>query len=160
MEVKVGIGQDSHRFDLKNKDKKLILGGVVFEGECTLEGNSDADVILHSITNAISGITGHNIIGEISDEMCLRKGITNSNAYLQEALKYLDGYRITHVSVSIECMKPEISPKIDIMKSSLAEMLNLTINEIGITATSGEGLTSFGKGDGIQVFSIITASRT
>jgi len=55
--MKVGIGQDSHRFDFDNKDKKLVLGGVVFEGHPPLDGNSDADVVLHSITNAVSGVT-------------------------------------------------------------------------------------------------------
>lgn len=69
--MKVAIGQDSHSFDFsKNTDKKLILGGVVFENHVPLLGNSDADVILHSLTNAISGITCVNIIGKVSDDMC------------------------------------------------------------------------------------------
>ncbi|HPQ19759.1 MAG TPA: 2-C-methyl-D-erythritol 2,4-cyclodiphosphate synthase, partial [bacterium] len=68
MEVKTGIGQDSHKFVSAKKEKPLILGGIIFEGEKGLEGNSDADVVLHSITNAISGITGKNILGEISDK--------------------------------------------------------------------------------------------
>lgn len=68
--MKVAIGQDSHRFDFDNKEKKLILGGVVFENHTPLEGNSDADVVLHSITNAISGITCVNIIGKIADDLC------------------------------------------------------------------------------------------
>lgn len=69
--MKVAIGQDSHEFDFsKNTDKKLILGGVIFENHVPLLGNSDADVILHSLTNAISGITCVNIIGKVSDDMC------------------------------------------------------------------------------------------
>lgn len=69
--MKVAIGQDSHRFDLKNDTgKKLILGGVVFENETPFEANSDGDVILHALTNAISGITCKNILGEVADKMC------------------------------------------------------------------------------------------
>lgn len=60
--MKVAIGQDSHRFDFENKGKKLILGGVVFENEPPMKANSDGDVILHAITNAISGITCVNIL--------------------------------------------------------------------------------------------------
>ena len=86
--MKSAIGQDSHRFDLKNKDKKLVLGGIVFEGYPGLLGNSDADVVLHAITNAISGITCVNILGGPSDELC-KQGITDSEVYLKEALKYL-----------------------------------------------------------------------
>ena len=55
--MKVAIGQDSHRFDFDDKEKKLILGGVIFENSTPLSGNSDAAVVLHSITNAVSGIT-------------------------------------------------------------------------------------------------------
>jgi len=83
--MKVGIGQDSHRFDFDNKDKKLVLGGVVLEGYPPLKGNSDADVILHSLTNAISGVTCVNILGKISDELCLEKGITDSKVYLKRS---------------------------------------------------------------------------
>jgi len=154
--MKVGIGQDSHRFDFENSEKKLVLGGVMFEGYPPLLGNSDADVVLHSITNAISGVTCVNILGKISDDMCLKQGIKDSSAYLMEALKYLNGHRIVHVSISIECLTPKITPKIPEMRSSIAKLLGIGENCVGITATTGEGLTEFGKGNGIQVFSCVT----
>jgi len=154
--MKIGIGQDSHRFDFENKEKKLVLGGVVFEDAPPLEGNSDADVILHSITNAISGVTCVNILGEISDDLCLRQGIKDSSVYLKEALKYLNDSRIVHVSISIECLIPKITPKIPAIRSNIAKLLNIPENCVGITATTGEGLTEFGRGKGIQVFSCVT----
>jgi 2-C-methyl-D-erythritol 2,4-cyclodiphosphate synthase len=155
--MKVGIGQDSHRFDFNDKNKKLILGGVVFENLPPLEGNSDADVVLHSLTNAISGITCVNILGRISDDMCLKQGIKDSSKYLREALKYLNKSRIVHVSISIECLVPKITPKIPEIRSRLSQLLEIPENCIGITATTGEGLTLFGQGKGIQVFSCVTA---
>lgn len=154
--MRVGIGQDSHRFDFENTEKKLILGGVIFDDAPPLEGNSDADVILHSITNAISGVTCVNILGPVSDDLCLNKGIKDSKVYLKEALKYLNGKRILHLSISIECLKPKITPKIPEIRKSLSELLGIPENSIGITATTGEGLTAFGQGKGIQVFSCIT----
>ena len=63
----VGIGQDSHRFDFENRNKKLVLGGITFEDHVATLGNSDADVVLHAITNAISGVTCKNIIGKVAD---------------------------------------------------------------------------------------------
>lgn len=152
--MKVAIGQDSHRIDYKNKNKNLLLGGVEFDEDYSLDGNSDADVVLHSITNAISGITCVNILGSIADNMC-KNGITNSEEYLKEALKYLDD-KIVHLSISIECKIPKISPKIDEMRKNIARILNISENQIGITATTGEGLTDCGKGKGISVFSCIT----
>ena len=152
--MKVAIGQDSHRFDFDDKEKKLILGGVIFENSTPLSGNSDADVVLHSITNAVSGITCKNILGKVADDMC-KSGITDSEEYLKEALKYLNE-KIIHLSISIECKTPKISPKIEDMRKNIARILNITESSVGITATTGEGLTEFGKGNGISVFSIIT----
>jgi 2-C-methyl-D-erythritol 2,4-cyclodiphosphate synthase len=154
--MKVGIGQDSHRFDFDDKAKKLILAGVVFENHTPLSGNSDADVVLHAVTNAVSGVTGVNILGKTADKMCLEEGITDSSAYLREALKYLGQKKIVHLSISIECSTPKLSPKIDEMKKSLSRLLMLDVSDIGITATTGEGLTAFGQGLGIQVFSVVT----
>ncbi len=152
--MKVGIGQDSHRFYSDNKDKKLVLGGIVFENEPALKGNSDSDVVLHAITNAISGVTTVNVLGKITDEMCA-KGILNSEEYVREALKYLY-YEIEHLSISIECKIPKISPRVEDMRENIARILNIHVSQVGITATTGEGLTDFGRGEGISVFCILT----
>ena len=74
---------------------------------------------------------------------------------LAEALKYLNE-KIVHLSISIECKTPKISPKIEEMRNNIARILNITPSQVGITATTGEGLTEFGKGNGISCFSIIT----
>ncbi len=155
--MKVGIGQDSHKFDFENTQKKFILGGVIFDGVTPLAGNSDADVVLHALTNAISGVTGVNILGKIADKMCIENGITDSSAYVLEALKYLDNIKIVHVSITIECSYPKISPKISKMQKVIGELLGLPENSVGITATTGEGLTAFGQGKGIQAFCCVTA---
>lgn len=152
--MKVAIGQDSHRIDYNHKDKELILGGIKFKENYSLSANSDGDVVLHAITNAISGITCKNIIGRISDDMC-KSGITDSEEYLKEALKYLEE-KIVHLSISIECQTPKISPKVEEMRSNIARILKIKENCIGITATTGEELTEFGKGNGISVFACIT----
>lgn len=143
--MKVAIGQDSHRIDYENKEKKLLLGGVEFDEEYSLNGNSDADVVLHSITNAVSGITSKNILGKVSDEMC-KNGIKDSEEYLKEALKYLKE-QIVHISISIECKVPKITPKIEEMRKNIARILSISEKSVGITATTGEELTEFGKGN-------------
>ena len=155
--IKVAIGQDSHRFDFEDKNKKLVLGGVFFENEPPLSGNSDADVILHALTNAISGITCVNVLGAISDDLCLVKGIKDSSVYLHEALRYLENGKIVHVSISLECKIPKISPMIPSIRTNLLGLLGIPENSIGITATTGEGLTAFGQGLGIMCTCIITA---
>jgi len=157
MNIKTGLGQDSHAFDSVN-GKPLILGGVEFDHPQGLRGNSDADVILHSLTNAISSITGQNILGVKADALC-QQGIIDSAEYLKLALNDLNGWHIEHIAISIECLVPKISPKIEALKSNIAHLMNTDVTNVGITATTGEGLTAFGRGEGIQVFSIITVSK-
>lgn len=160
--IKVGYGKDSHAFDFDNKEKKLILGGVEFLNQPALSGNSDADVILHAITNAISGVTCKNILGPRADQLCLEQGITDSRVYLQEALKDAKeaGITLQHISISIECKFPKITPMLTPLRKSLSQLLSLPTNAIGITATTGEGLTPFGQGLGIECEVVVTACTT
>ena len=157
MTIKTGIGQDSHAFE-KTPGKPLILGGITINNKTGLSGNSDADVVLHSITNAISSVTGINIIGSIADELC-QKGIKDSSVYLERALKDIRQYDINHIAIAIECLIPKISPYIEAIKQNIADLCGININDIGITATTGEGLTAFGKGEGVQAITIITLSK-
>ena len=163
VEFRTSIGQDSHRFEtitgLSRNPKPLILAGVMIPGIEGLEGNSDADVLFHALTNAVSGISCVNILGAIADEMCLERSITDSRAYLQAAMDTLGDYKLVHVSISIECRRPQISPFIQQMRQNIAKATGLARDSIGITATSGEGLTDFGKGLGIQALCIITVKR-
>jgi len=71
MKIKTGIGQDSHRFE-NQKGKPLMLGGIKFTHPFGLKGNSDADVVFHSMTNSISSITGKNILGDVADQLCTK----------------------------------------------------------------------------------------
>ncbi|MBE7058636.1 MAG: 2-C-methyl-D-erythritol 2,4-cyclodiphosphate synthase [Ruminococcaceae bacterium] len=152
------IGQDSHRFT--NEDKPLVLGGVVFDGCDGMLANSDGDVVLHAITNAISGLTAQNILGAPADELC-KKGITDSTAYLNLALVGLKEkkMKLVHASVSVECKKPKISPRVSQMRESIGKLLGISPEEVGITATTGEELTAFGRGEGIAVICIVTAIK-
>jgi 2-C-methyl-D-erythritol 2,4-cyclodiphosphate synthase len=153
------IGQDSHRFEERNSKKPLMLGGVRIKGCPGLAGNSDADVVLHALTNAVSGMSGVNILGKMSDGMCLKQGIKDSRAYLKKALETLGDYRLVHVSVAIEAKRPKLETHIPAIRRSLAKLCGCAASDIGITATTGEGLTAFGRGEGIQAFVMVSAVR-
>lgn len=153
--VVCAIGQDSHRASAEKTQQPMILGGVSFPDYPALTANSDGDVVLHALTNAISGVTSENILGARADVICAA-GQRDSRAYLREALNFLRG-RITHASFTIECKEPHLSEKIPEMRASIGSLLNLPSEHVGVTATSGEGLTDFGRGLGISVFCIVTA---
>jgi 2-C-methyl-D-erythritol 2,4-cyclodiphosphate synthase len=156
MDIRTGLGQDSHRFEASASGKPLLIGGVLFEGAPALEGNSDADVLLHALVNAITGVTAVVVLGPRTDELC-KAGVTDSAEYVKEAMKHLDGLKITHVSCSLECAQPKIGPRIGAMRESIAAILGIEPLRVAITAHTGEGLTAFGKGEGIQATVIVTA---
>ena len=116
-------------------------------------------MVLHSITNAISSITGRNILGSDADHLC-QEGVTDSSNFIKLALDDLEDWRISHIAIAIECLTPKISPQIDSMKKSIAKLCHINITDVGITATTGEGLTAFGKGEGIQAITIVTVNKT
>ena len=158
------IGQDSHRFVsaeglAAQPQRQLMLAGLALPGETPLAGNSDADVVLHALTNAISGISGVNILGARTDQLCLAEGITDSAAYLREALATLGLWQLCHISLAVEAKTPRLAGLVESMKIRLAELTGLQPSDIGLTATTGEGLTAFGRGEGIQVFCQVTARR-
>ncbi|MCH9627292.1 MAG: 2-C-methyl-D-erythritol 2,4-cyclodiphosphate synthase [Chlamydiales bacterium] len=158
--IRTGIGQDSHRFLSKDSAKPCVLGGLIFEGVPGFQANSDGDVILHTICNAISSVTGEIILGLRADELLEKEGITDSSVYLKEALKTLGRQTIMHVALTLEASRPKFLKRIPELRENIARLMNLEVSQVGITATTGEGLTDFGCGEGVQCFCILTTSET
>ena len=152
----IGIGQDSHKFSL-NKNKGLILGGYKISNETGLEANSDGDLILHALFNATSSAIGQKSLGYYSEPM-FKKGVIDSKEYLKVVLNELTkrNLKLGNVSIAIEAKKPNLEKHTDKIKYSLSKILNLDKENIGITYTSGEGLTAFGRGEGMQCFVVVT----
>ena len=152
---RIGLGQDSHRFANPQVDggKPLILGGVKISESVSLAANSDGDVILHSICNALSSAIGGDSLSSWADEMCLKKGIKDSKKYVEYIFKKVKQkkYRVANVSICVEAKKPCLDLKIiKKIKEKIASLLEINIQQVGITFTSGENLTPFGQGKGIQ----------
>ncbi len=152
-DFRTGIGQDSHMFE--EKKKGLVLAGLKFPDELKLEANSDGDVILHAIFNALSQSIGEMSLGFYADDVCA-KGVKDSKKYVEIILKKVkkQGFKVNTLGLMIEGSHPKIDPLVSKMKKSLAEILDLNTRRIGITATSGERCTVFGDGLGVQCFAI------
>ncbi|MFH1565293.1 MAG: 2-C-methyl-D-erythritol 2,4-cyclodiphosphate synthase [bacterium] len=150
MTHRIGIGQDSHKFI---DNKPLFLGGVNIPDHPGLFGNSDGDAVLHALCNAISSAMGKGSIGTYADKLCSENKITDSKEYLKTIFKTLqeNSFKINNISISVEAKTPKIEPYSDAMKNVIAEILKIEKNQIGITATTGEGLTAFGRGEGVAV---------
>lgn len=156
MIVRTGIGQDSHRFMSPDSTKPCIMAGITLDDVPGFNANSDGDIVFHAICNAISSLTGILILGDIADELCHKDGITDSEVYLLEAMKTLGNQKITHVAITIEAKKPKLKHHLLLMRQNTARVMDLDVSAVGITATTGEGLTDFGCGEGAQCFAIVT----
>ena len=157
--TRIGIGQDSHRF--AKKKKPLVLGGVKIAEEGGLEANSDGDVILHSLCNALSSAIGGDSLSTWSDAMC-DAGIDDSKKYLEHIFEKVkkEKYGLENISISVEAKKPYIElSDADRMKDVIATVCEIDKKEVGITFTSGEGLTQFGQGLGVQAISLVLLKK-
>jgi 2-C-methyl-D-erythritol 2,4-cyclodiphosphate synthase len=156
MTVRVGFGQDSHRFS-GDPNTSLVIGGVRVPDERGFEAASDGDVVLHALCNALLQSVGGDSLSVYADDMCTQ-GITDSMEYVKEAYRRVKekGYRVQNVGISIEGKRPKILPIAPAMREAIAPVLELSPDDIGITATSGEEMTPFGKGEGVQAFAIVS----
>lgn len=159
MIVRTGIGQDSHRFHPQGSPSPLVLGGIIIPDHPGFIANSDGDVVLHALCNAITSLTGVLILGGIADDLCLKHGITDSEIYLNEAMKTLGEQKITHVAITMEALRPKLKEHLLSIRQNIARIMCLDVTQVGITATTGEGLTNFGCGDGLQAFVIVTTQQ-
>ncbi|HNA61569.1 MAG TPA: 2-C-methyl-D-erythritol 2,4-cyclodiphosphate synthase [Rhabdochlamydiaceae bacterium] len=159
MKYRTGIGQDSHRFLPEDSNKPCIIGGLIFENVPGLMSDSDGDVVFHAICNAITSLTGVQILGGIAAELCEKDGITDSQVYVAKALETLGSQKIEHLALAIEGKQPRLNSRIDEMRAKLAEVLKLHVSQVGISATTSDGLTEFGLGSGIRCFCVITTKE-
>jgi 2-C-methyl-D-erythritol 4-phosphate cytidylyltransferase / 2-C-methyl-D-erythritol 2,4-cyclodiphosphate synthase len=153
--ILMGVGQDHHRFISKGK-KPLVIGGYTIQNEIGLEANSDGDIILHAIFNAISSAIGKRSLSITADEMC-KNGVTDSSKYLVPLLKEMrsKNYGIGNVSISIEAKKPKLEPHHDNIKSSVCRILGVSSGQVGLTFTTGENLTGMGRGEGMGCICVV-----
>ncbi len=153
---RTGLGRDSHRFLSEDSSKPCVLGGVIFDDVPGLDAESDGDVILHAICNAISSLSHVPILGGVAKELCRKDGITDSQVYLERALKTLGPQKIVHVSIAVEGQRPRFEDKIRLIRKRIAKILELSEEQVGFTANSGDGLTDFACGDGLLCHCILT----
>ncbi|HSX37983.1 MAG TPA: 2-C-methyl-D-erythritol 2,4-cyclodiphosphate synthase [Chlamydiales bacterium] len=153
---RTGIGQDSHRFLPSDSSKPCIVCGVIFSGVPGLDADSDGDVVYHAVCNAITSLSGVPILGGIAQDLCRKDGITDSQVYLEHALRALQPQKIVHLAITIEGKRPYFKERIEVMRKKIAHVLGIRQSQVGLTATSGDGLTDFGCGDGLMCFCILT----
>ena len=151
--IKIGQGFDVHQ--LVN-GRKCIIGGVDIPFNKGLEGHSDADVLLHAISDAILGAAGLGDIGKhFPNTDSLIKGI-NSREILKKVISLLqqEQYSIVNIDATVICQMPKLSPYIDTIKKNIASDCNIDIGRVNVKATTTETLGFTGRGEGIAAQAI------
>ena len=151
--VHVGTGYDVHAFA---EGRKLILGGV--EIPCTrgLDGHSDADVLMHALCDAVLGALGEVDIGHFFPNTDPRWKGAPSKVFLAEASRQAlqRSGKIVNVDATIIAQEPKIYPFISQMKINIAEALGVTVNRVGVKATTNELMGFIGRGEGIAAIAV------
>ena len=156
--MRVGMGYDVHRL-CENRD--MIIGGVKIDYEKGLLGHSDADVLLHAISDALLGAAALGDIGKhFPDTDDQYKGI--SSLILLERVGDLlseEGYLINNIDATIIAQEPKMRPHIDKMRENIAKTLGLEVSQVNVKATTEEGLGFTGSKEGIAAQAICLISE-
>ncbi|HEY9705400.1 MAG TPA: 2-C-methyl-D-erythritol 2,4-cyclodiphosphate synthase [Allocoleopsis sp.] len=152
--IRIGNGYDIHRLV---SDRPLILGGVKIEHELGLLGHSDADVLTHAIMDAMLGALSLGDIGHYFPPTDPQWAGANSLMLLTQVYHLITqkGWKIGNIDSVIVAERPKLKPHIPAMRESLASVLELSPDQIGIKATTNEKLGPEGREEGISAYSVV-----
>ena len=151
--MRIGHGYDVHRLV---EGRKLIMGGVEIPWEKGLLGHSDADVLLHAISDAILGAIGEGDIGRhFPDTDAAYKGADSLKLLEHVGRLAADkGFALGNLDATIIAQMPKMAPHIPLMRENIARVLSASVGQVNVKATTEEGLGFSGSGEGIAAHAV------
>ncbi len=155
---RIGQGYDIHPFA---PGRRLVLGGIEIPHSRGLAGHSDADAVLHAVTDAILGAIGAGDIGRHFSDRDPRHKDRPSGEFIAEtmAMARSRGYRVGNVDVTIHAEEPRLAPHIDAMRDNIAALLGVAADAANVKATRGEGLGPIGRAEGIAAQAVVLLEK-
>ena len=156
--TRFGMGYDGHRLV---EGRKLILGGVDVPYEKGLLGHSDADVLLHAVSDAILGAAALGDIGTHFPDTDERFQGADSGKLLAEVVRLVraEGYAIGNVDATIVAQAPKLLPHIPRMRENIARLLGVAVGDVNVKATTEERLGFTGSGEGMSAYAVAGIER-
>jgi len=156
--LRIGLGHDTHRLI---EGSFILLGGVRIEHTKSLLGHSDADVLLHAITDALLGAAGLGDIGELFPDTDSANRNRDSGEMLQIAWKQVQqqNWQIVNLDIVLFAEKPKIAPHKEAIRGHIAELLNIDISQIGLKAKTGEKIGFIGREEAIAAECVVLLSK-
>ena len=157
-DIRIGQGFDVHKFE---NGRPLILGGVTIAHEQGLAGHSDADVLLHAISDALLGALALGDIGQHFPDTDPTYKNANSRKLLRKVVKLIDKkkFKVVNLDCTIIAQAPKMMPYIKQMRELIADDLNIKKSRVSVKATTTETLGFTGRGEGIASQAVVLLSR-
>jgi 2-C-methyl-D-erythritol 2,4-cyclodiphosphate synthase len=157
--IRVGLGEDLHRID---DGRTLVLGGVIIEEGPGLAGHSDADVLLHAITDAVLGAAALGDIGHYFPPSDPRYAHADSADFLRVALKLAReaGWEVGNVDSTVRTERPRLAPYIAHIRERIAEICGIATDQVSVKAKTGEGLDAIGRGEAMGALAVVLLEAT
>lgn len=158
-EMRVGIGYDSHRLAA---GRRLVLGGIEIPSEKGLLGHSDADVLLHAITDAMLGAAAKGDIGVLFPPSDPQWRDADSSIFVRHASELLEsyGWEVVNVDALVLLERPKLLPYRGRIRASVASMLGIDPDAVGLKAKTGEGVGPVGTGQLAEAHAVVLVSRS
>ncbi|MGG0668518.1 2-C-methyl-D-erythritol 2,4-cyclodiphosphate synthase [Lederbergia citrisecunda] len=152
--IRIGQGFDVHQFE---EGRPLIIGGITIPHDKGLTGHSDADVLLHTVTDAALGAIGEGDIGRHFPDTDDAFKDADSAVLLQKVWEIVEskGYRLGNVDCTIMAQRPKMAPHIETIRARIAELLKADVSQVNVKATTTERLGFVGREEGIASMATI-----
>jgi 2-C-methyl-D-erythritol 2,4-cyclodiphosphate synthase len=152
--IRVGNGVDIHPFD---DSRPLILGGVRISDRGGLSGHSDADAVLHALTDALLGAAGAGDIGQYFPSEDPRWKNAESSRFVTEARRVIEEMSadVINVDITIIAEKPKLAPFREAMEGKIAKLLDIPAGHVNVKATTADHLGFIGRGEGICAMAVV-----
>ncbi|EUJ18463.1 2-C-methyl-D-erythritol 2,4-cyclodiphosphate synthase [Listeria aquatica] len=156
--IRIGQGYDVHQLV---EGRKLVIGGIEIPHEKGLLGHSDADVLLHAITDAVIGAVAKRDIGHFFPDTDAAYKDADSAELLREVFREVkeEGYLLSNLDCTIIAEQPKMAPYIDAMRNRIAELLDAEIDQVNVKATTSEKLGFAGRGEGIISLAVVLLEK-
>lgn len=156
--MRIGHGYDVHRL---KENRALIIGGVTIPYEKGLDGHSDADVLLHALTDALLGAAALGDIGRHFPDTDAKYKDVDSTLLLKAAVQLLkeEGYHVQNVDCTVIAQRPKLAPYLEKMRGRIAECLQVSQEQVNVKATTEEHLGFTGREEGISAHAVCLIDR-
>jgi 2-C-methyl-D-erythritol 2,4-cyclodiphosphate synthase len=158
MELRIGQGIDVHQF---SGERDFILGGVKIPSDRGLKGHSDADALLHAVTDAVLGATGRGDIGSYYPDTDEQYRGADSRMLLKAVWQEIaeDGWKVSNLDATVVTEAPKLRPHIVEIQKSLSQLLDCEMSRIGVKATTCEKMGFLGRGEGLLASCVVLLQR-